>query len=75
MATATERGFNVTCIRCGNADATVTLNLDDCDTFRCTECEEEWSVEDVREHVIFWARVIKWVESANQLPSTDESES
>lgn len=66
MSASTERGFAVTCIRCGNEDAHVSLNLVDCDTFTCSNCDEEWSLEDARQHIAGWSSLIKWIESASQ---------
>jgi hypothetical protein len=71
MATVTEpttapakRGFGVLpCIRCGQ-DASISIDLDDCATFRCGECEESFDACDLREHLEKWQRVLAWVEQA-----------
>jgi hypothetical protein len=63
-----RRGFpDVHCLRCGNADAAVSLDLHDVCTFRCVECEEEWTAADVRAQLDGWEAVLRWVESAPAL--------
>jgi hypothetical protein len=63
-----RRGFpDVHCLRCGNADAAVSLDLHDVCTFRCAECEEEWTAADVRAQLNGWEAVLRWVESAPPL--------
>jgi hypothetical protein len=74
MASATEavagvagagRGFKgLSCPLCGNADATLRLYLDDCETVTCSECEEEFSLDVVRELVAAWTKVLAWVDAA-----------
>ncbi|HWG41329.1 MAG TPA: hypothetical protein VN688_00985 [Gemmataceae bacterium] len=58
-----RRGFpSVTCIKCGNADAVVTVNLTDVSEFHCNECDEDFSAADVREFVGQWQAVLNWIE-------------
>lgn len=61
---AGKKGFGcLPCILCGQ-EATVRLDLDDCGTFTCGECEERFTAADVREHLAKWSRVLRWIESA-----------
>lgn len=60
-APAVKRGFgNLPCILCGQ-EATVRLDLDDCGTFTCTECEESFTAADVATHLAKWRRVLDWI--------------
>jgi hypothetical protein len=64
----TARGFKeVVCIACGNADATVSVMLHDLNQFHCSECDAEFSVEDVRAHLAAWTRVLDWISLAPEL--------
>ena len=61
-----KRGFaGLGCILCGQTDG-VGLDLDDCSTFRCRECNDEFTAEDVQEHLAAWTQVLAW---ANQAPA------
>jgi hypothetical protein len=61
---AAKKGFGcLPCIRCGQ-EATVRLDLDDCATFTCGECEESWTADELREHLAKWQRVLAWVDAA-----------
>lgn len=63
-----KRGFGtLPCILCG-ADCSISLDLDDCDTFRCGECEETFTASDVRNMLQMWGKVLAWVETAPELP-------
>lgn len=56
----------VTCIKCHDADQTVTLDLDGGGLFRCLGCDEEFEASDVREYLeeqsAAWGRILKWVD-------------
>ena len=70
MATATEKltGFGkLRCPKCGEAEATIRVDLDDLLTFACTECDEEFGRDDVEEMMAAakrWARVLAWLDTA-----------
>lgn len=68
MATATEpevkRGFTVPCIKCGEP-GTVSIDLCDLETCRCSSCDEEFEVGDVREFIARWKGVLAWLDSAH----------
>jgi hypothetical protein len=62
-APAKRSGFgSLPCIRCGQ-DATISLDLDDCTTFRCAECDDSFDADDVRDHMARWQRVLAWVDA------------
>ena len=54
------------CLICGHEDC-VSLDLDDLKTFRCRECEDEFSIDTVEEVVKSWQKVAAWVEMAKSL--------
>jgi hypothetical protein len=59
---ARPTGFGVLrCPVCGQ-EATVSLDLDDCRTFRCGECEDSFSADDVRSMIRDWQRVLNWLD-------------
>lgn len=61
---AVQRGFGaLPCILCGE-EAALSVDLDDCTTFRCPECENEFTADDVRTHLASWSRVLNWLDSA-----------
>jgi hypothetical protein len=63
--TRVKRGFRgICCILCADAEAVISLDLDDCHTLRCGACDDTFTLEDVREHVAAWQRVIAWVDAA-----------
>jgi len=52
------------CIRCSEEDC-VSLDLDDCQTYRCRQCDEEFTAGDVTEHLASWQRVLDWAATAS----------
>ena len=62
------RGFaSLDCISCG-AQGNVTVNLGDVLSFTCTECENEFTADAVRDLIGRWTRALAWLETA---PVTD----
>jgi hypothetical protein len=61
------RGFPAVCIKCGDADAIVRVNLADVTEFRCDSCEAEYTADDVREFLHGWTRVLAWLEQADAI--------
>lgn len=58
------RGFQgLRCVLCG-AEATISLDLDDLDTFHCPECSEDFTADDVRAQIEAWGKVLAWIDSA-----------
>lgn len=60
----TQRGLRLPCPKCGEEAARIALHLSDMETFRCEECEEEFTAADMVELVKRWAPVLKWIETA-----------
>lgn len=59
-----SKGFpGLRCPLCGSTDIQA-LYLDDLTTCRCTSCEEDYTLDDVRELVAAWSRVLNWIDSA-----------
>jgi hypothetical protein len=52
--------MKVRCILCGEYDG-VSLKLADGDSFTCSNCDNEFAVEDVREQVEAWSAMLAWV--------------
>ncbi len=63
MATTTERGILLPCPLCGEKDATLHLSLGDGDTVKCGECDNEFSLDVVREIIQRWPAVLKWIDA------------
>ncbi len=55
------------CIKCWNADALVCMDLDGSREFKCQECEERFSCEEVTACLEGlkkgWAKLLKWAEA------------
>ncbi len=60
---AVKRGFALACILCGQ-ECSISLDLDNLHTFNCPECEQTFSLDDVRGTIAAWQRVLAWVDSA-----------
>lgn len=45
-------------------DATISLNLADMDTCKCDSCEEEFTLDNIRDIMKKWAPVLKWLDAA-----------
>ncbi|MDY3555280.1 hypothetical protein R5W24_004421 [Gemmata sp. JC717] len=58
------------CIKCWNPDALVTMDLDGSALFRCSECEEEFTRDDVRGALEAvqrgWSRLLAWADAYPQ---------
>ncbi|AGA31640.1 hypothetical protein [Singulisphaera acidiphila] len=69
MATAkTTRSLRVTCPFCADADATLTLDLNDLGVISCSGCDETFSAQlaydKAAELATRWSQVVAWVDSA-----------
>lgn len=53
-------GFNLTCIKCGN-QGEISLDMDDLKTFRCRQCDDEFTAEDIAEVIGEWKRALDWI--------------
>lgn len=57
-----KRGFEgLKCPLCGGNDSAQSLDLDDLHNVHCGECGEEYTLDDVREMMAAWQRVLDWV--------------
>jgi hypothetical protein len=68
MTTATQpevqRGFqNVPCLKCMEV-GTVSIDLCDLETCRCSACCDEFTTDEVRTTLAVWARVLDWIDLA-----------
>jgi len=59
---APEKGLTLPCPKCGEAEASIALNLDDLDTCHCLACDEEFTLGEIRDLIAKWQRVLRWVE-------------
>lgn len=57
------------CPCCGEAEATILLNLADTADFRCQECEAEFTREDVDRLIRKWGRLLLWIDA---MPALDQ---
>ena len=71
--TTPARGFGVTCPKCHNEDATISLDLNDVHMLTCSYCEEAFSAEEARDlaaaALAKWDAVCRWVALA--APTSD----
>jgi hypothetical protein len=59
MAKAQAGFVGLKCVHCGNAGG-VSLSLYDLDTVHCTECDDEYTLSEVRDTIDQWAQVLAW---------------
>lgn len=55
--------FNVKCIKCG-AEGSVSVMLNDMDVMACSECNDEFGRDEVREHLAEWSKALAWLDGA-----------
>jgi hypothetical protein len=59
------RGFpGLRCPICGSEDGLLYLDLGGLDDFRCTANDCEFTVEDVRQFIGQWSRLVAWIDQA-----------
>lgn len=55
------------CIKCHDADAVVTMDVDGTCLFHCGGCDEDFTPDDVRAHLKaqqdMWVPLLKWVDA------------
>jgi hypothetical protein len=65
---ATGRGFGfLPCPKCGEAEVSIALIITDLtadDACKCCECDAEFSLDDVRQFIARWGRVLAWIDQA-----------
>lgn len=52
------------CPCCGEQQASITLDLTDCESFHCADCDADFSAADVRVFLQRWTQVLWWLDSA-----------
>jgi hypothetical protein len=52
------------CPLCGEQQATVHLDLTDCESFHCCDCDADLTIADVEAFIQRWQPVLAWVRSA-----------
>jgi len=71
------KGLLLPCPLCGEQQATIELHLSDLDTCHCLECDNEFTLADVRKLIASWQAVLCWIDSApsqeSLAPSTTSS--
>jgi hypothetical protein len=64
-AASPARGFpGLRCPICGSEDGLLYLDLGGLDDFRCTANDCEFTVEDVRQFIGQWSRLVAWIDQA-----------
>jgi hypothetical protein len=67
MATKTKTGFSVTCPHCRDADAIVSIDLNDLGAVTCGACSETFTPQQARDlaaaELAKWEAVCRWVEA------------
>lgn len=70
-ATKTTRGFQVTCPHCHDADASVSIDLNNLAECRCSGCDEVFGPRQARDLVAAelarWDAIVRWVEAAGHV--------
>lgn len=51
---------DLTCLKCGEKD-TVRVHIVD-GSFSCSQCDEEWTLDEAKSFLREWGRIIQWVE-------------
>ncbi len=54
--------MSVQCVKCGETDC-MRVNLDDFTTLTCSNCDEETTLEEIKEVMSQWAAMVKKLES------------
>lgn len=67
---STVKGMLLPCPRCETVDARIQLDLDDMNSLFCRECEEVFTVANMRFLHVRWACALEWIDRA---PTNRES--
>jgi hypothetical protein len=54
--------LRVICPRCMVDGATISVDLDDGEALRCHDCDETYSVTEVRELIASWGPLLVWLD-------------
>ncbi len=60
----TSKGLYLPCPCCGEEEASINLCLADMESFKCVECDGEFTLEYIHTFIAKWSRVAAWIESA-----------
>lgn len=75
MTCTIAKAISMPCPKCGNEEAGIQVclwALDDHDAqFKCVECEDEFGVNQIREFVRKWSKLLAWIDNA---PDMDAAE-
>jgi hypothetical protein len=63
-ATQAKGWGTLPCIVCGEAQATIHLDLTDCESFHYADCDNDFTADDVRAFLAQWQKVLAWCERA-----------
>ena len=66
--TATPQGLTLPCPFCGEAEASIALQLSDL-SYTCGECSTDFTADDVRNLIHKWQAVLAWAETLPQFPA------
>lgn len=55
--------MTVTCPKCLVDGSHVTVDLDDGDTLRCQDCEEQYTVAEIEAIVVSWSKLLPWLKA------------
>jgi hypothetical protein len=54
------------CPCCGEARATVTLDLAGLDLFHCQDCDADFDAASVRAFIERWGKVLRWIDAVQE---------
>lgn len=75
MALTIRKGFNVPCIKCGDAGF-ISISLNDIEgksAIVCGSCDESFGIDDVMKILEQWKVAIEWIKTAPPLRPTEDS--
>jgi len=62
----TPKGCTLPCPRCGEAGASITLDLDNLhgvEALSCRECDASFGVDEIRDIIARWTPILAWMDS------------
>ena len=69
LAETPSRGLLLPCPCCGEASATICLNLADGESLNCQDCGTDFTASDVRDFIAKWTRMLAWIETMPTAPA------
>ena len=61
--TSTTTGLLLPCPCCGQAEASIALELSDMQSFPCRDCDAEFTRDDVTNLIARWTRLFTWLDT------------